>query len=65
LKTFRTSIEGYVQGSLTEEEGSVQLTSSHSLVKKYFFYFYVTSYIKEEVNCTEPSPSVSIPWLVY
>jgi hypothetical protein len=21
-----------------------------------------TSYLNEEVNCTEPSPSVSVPW---
>jgi len=26
--------------------------------------FYKTSYLNEEVNCTEPSPSVSFPWQV-
>jgi len=26
-------------------------------------FFYKTDYLNEEVNCTEPSPSVSIPWL--
>ncbi len=26
------------------------------------FLFYKTSNLNEEVNCTEPSPSVSIPW---
>jgi hypothetical protein len=25
--------------------------------------FYKISYLNEEVNCTEPFPSVSIPWL--
>jgi hypothetical protein len=25
--------------------------------------FYKTSYLNEEVNCTEPSPSVSVPWI--
>jgi hypothetical protein len=24
--------------------------------------FYVTSYLNEEVTCTEPSPLVSVPW---
>ncbi len=28
----------------------------------YFFLFYKTSYLNTEVNCTEPSPSVRIPW---
>jgi len=28
------------------------------------YLFYKTSYLYEEVNCTEPFPSVSIPWLV-
>ncbi len=29
------------------------------------YLFNKTSYLNEEVNCTEPSPSVSIPWLVF
>ncbi len=28
----------------------------------YILFFHKTSYLNEEVNCTEPSPSVSIPW---
>jgi hypothetical protein len=31
-------------------------------LKILFFLFYKTSYYNEEVNCTEPFPSVSIPW---
>jgi hypothetical protein len=27
--------------------------------------FYKTSYLNEEVNCTEPSPLVRIPWTKY
>jgi hypothetical protein len=57
-----------VQGSLTEGEGSVRLTSS---LDQLLFYieniinlFYKTSYLNEEVNSTEPSPLVSIPWLI-
>ncbi len=29
---------------------------------KIFHLCYKTRYLNEEVNCTEPSPSVSIPW---
>jgi hypothetical protein len=28
------------------------------------FFFYKTTYLNEEVNCTEPSRSVRIPWPV-
>jgi hypothetical protein len=27
------------------------------------FTWYKASYPNEEVNCTQPSPSVSVPWL--
>jgi hypothetical protein len=40
------------------------LTSLDQLIfmlKILFQFFYKTSYLNEEVNCTEPSPSVSIP----
>jgi hypothetical protein len=54
------------QGSLTEWEGSVPLTSMYQLLnissffeKILFTIFYISSYLNEEVNCT--SPSVSIP----
>jgi hypothetical protein len=30
-----------------------------------FAFFYKTSHLKEEVKCTEPSPSVSVPCLRY
>jgi hypothetical protein len=60
---------GQLQGTLTEVEGSVQCTSLHKLVWiscfwycKHYILFYKTSYLNEEVNCTEPSPSVSVPW---
>jgi hypothetical protein len=32
-------------------------------ILKILFTFLQTSYLNEEVNCTEPSPSVSVPWL--
>jgi hypothetical protein len=58
-----------LQGSLTEGKGSVQLTSLYRLVRisfflcwKYYLPFYKTSYLNEEVNRTEPSGSVSVPW---
>ncbi len=51
------------QGSLTEREGSVQLTSLFKKVQISSFYFeYITylfhrtGYLNEEVNSTEPSP---------
>jgi len=33
------------------------------ILKIYIYSFYKTSYLYKEVKCTEPSPSVSIPWL--
>ncbi len=48
-------------GILTEGEGSVQLTSLFWL-QQTLFTLYKTSYLNEEVNRTEPSPSVSVPW---
>ncbi len=32
---------------------------------KYFFYSFTKSYLNEEVNCTEPSPSVSVHCIKY
>jgi hypothetical protein len=32
------------------------------MVSKTLYTFYKTSYHNEEVNRTEPSPSVSVPW---
>jgi hypothetical protein len=40
------------------------LTSSDQLVfllKVYFLFFVKTYYLKKEVNCTEPSPTVRTP----
>jgi hypothetical protein len=61
-------LDVYIQGSLTEREGSVQLASlylvdyiSSFLNGNIIFLFDKTSYLNEEVNCTEPSPSVRIP----
>jgi hypothetical protein len=31
--------------------------------ENFIYLFTKTSYLNEEVNCTDPSPSVSIPWL--
>ncbi len=63
----------FVQGILTEREESVHLTSLYQLVqiscfqcwKSILFISYKTSFLEEEVNCTEPSPSVRIPWFVH
>jgi hypothetical protein len=57
-------------GSLNAGEGSVftvnllVLASLDQLVfilKFLITFFYKTSYLNEEVNCTEPSPSVRVP----
>jgi len=32
------------------------------ILQELFDFFYKTSYLNEEVNSTEPSPSVSVPW---
>ena len=59
------------QESFTEGEGSVQLISLYQLFQiKYFsieifiYRFYKISYLNEEVDCTEPSSSVTdLLWL--
>ncbi len=61
------------QGTLIEGKGSVQLTSLYEQVeircfgcnKHYLLFFYKTGYLIEEVNCTEPSLTVSIPSFFY
>jgi len=60
-----------MQGTLTEGEGSVRLTSRYYLVISARFYveyiihlYYKTSYLHEEIICTGDSPSVSLPWLM-
>jgi hypothetical protein len=54
------------QGSLLEGEvGLLELTSLDQLllyIENIMYLFTKTSYLYEEVHCTEPSPSVSIPW---
>ncbi len=49
-------------------KGSVHLTSLYLLVQiscflygKNYLLFYKTSYLNEDINRTEPSPSVSVP----
>ncbi len=51
-----------------EVEGSIRLTSlyfkSPAFSTEIFFsFFYKACCLNEEVNCTEPSSSVRIPWL--
>ncbi len=51
------------EGILTEGEGSVQLTSLYKFWNicfaywNYIFLFYKTTFLKDEVNRTDPSPS--------
>ncbi len=56
----------YYQGLRTK---GVVLTSSYEPVQiscfshqNYNFLFYKTTYLNDEVNCTENSPSVRVPW---
>ncbi len=58
------------QGTLTKREGfgSVDLTVLTSLdqllvIMQALFTFYITSYLNEETNRSEPSPSVRVPRL--
>ncbi len=58
------------QGSQIEGDGSVRLTSLYQLVKiscflywKNYLPFLKNSYLSEEVSGTEPSPSVSVPYI--
>jgi hypothetical protein len=69
LNLGETSDEDFDHGILTEGEKAVQLNSLYQLVyissflniENIVYFFYKTSYPDEEVNCTEPSPSVSVP----
>ncbi len=61
----------FIQATLKEVEGTVQWTSCYQLVYiSYFWYckqyllLYKASYLNEEVNHTEPSPSVSVPCFI-
>ncbi len=48
-------------------KGLVQLTSLHKVVLISYYVIhlsYKTSYLEEEVNCTEPSPSLRVPWCI-
>ncbi len=38
-----------------------QFESAHFYIESIIYLFNKTSYHNEEVNCTEPSPSVSVP----
>ncbi len=62
--TFAAATNRSHQGSLTEVEGSVQLTSwwVHFHIEIIIYLCYKTNCLNEEVNCAEPSPSVSVPW---
>jgi hypothetical protein len=54
------------QGIHAEGEGSVRTTSLNRLLfirKKYISLLEKTSYLNKEVNCTEPFPSVKVPWI--
>ncbi len=54
---------GSDQGTLTEGNVSEQLTSSsRSAAFQTETFFYKTTYLNEEVNRTEPFPSVWVPW---
>jgi hypothetical protein len=60
-----------MQGIVTEGEVSLRLTSLYWLVQincvsywNYIFLFCKTTYLNEDVNCTEPSPSVRFPWIL-
>jgi hypothetical protein len=63
--TGRQNVGLIDQGTLTEGEGLVQLTSLHLLVsfnsEKTIYLCYKTCKPKEEVKCIEPSPFASIP----
>ncbi len=66
LKKFKTLkiLVQFDQGSLTEREGLVQLTSSYCAKVKYSFSMKNSWYkqVYQEVNCTDPSRSLRIPW---
>jgi hypothetical protein len=57
------------QGTLTEEEGSVRLTSSlrSAAFHAENIHFSTTTYLYEKVNCTDPSLSINeiVPKLVF
>jgi hypothetical protein len=53
------SREPLLKGKLTS------LDQSNFDVENIFYLCYKTSYLNEDVNCTEPSPSDNIPWFEF
>ncbi len=73
-RTYLVSLNGVeissncLQGSLTEGKAQYgqppftnKLRSAAFCIENIIYLCYKTSYLNVEVNCTEPSPSVSIP----
>jgi hypothetical protein len=60
---YGLSRESLMKGKLSTDD-LLQLISLDQLlfIMKLNFSCYKTTYLNEEVNCTESSPSVSIPW---
>ncbi len=54
--------KSYWRGRLSTVDLLV-LTSLDQIYWKCYLPFYKTIYLNEVVNCTEPSPSVILPWL--
>ncbi len=60
---IRIVINTYLRGRISTANHLV-LTSSDQLLfilELYFSFFYKTTYLNEEVNCTKPFPLVRVP----
>jgi hypothetical protein len=56
----------YRRGKLWMVDLLVLISSDQRLLyNRNYVSFYKTGYLIKEVNCTEPSPSVRVPWLKY
>jgi hypothetical protein len=70
INSLFLAFKRYTKGSLTQREGykygwppcNIQFRSAPFYIENIIYHFYKTSSLNEEVNCTEPFHSVSIPW---
>ncbi len=51
------------QGFLSTDNLHVKTGSDQLLIILIFFLSNKSSYLKKEVNCTEPSLSIRVPWI--
>jgi hypothetical protein len=63
VNKLEASLTGDARVIIYDRQLFIVQATAHFYIENIIFLFFKTSYLYEEVNCTEPSLSVSIPWL--